>query len=131
LEFGLLVIAGQLVVGKHFRFDGGYDLAGNFFGQTNAADGAGINNFGTARAAGRGNDVARAFDVDLIHGRVITHPQAIVGGGVKTPVAAGQFALEERAVKDVAGDALEFMAEQRTFLRARSQQGLDAVTARQ
>ena len=54
----------------------------------------------------------------------------VTGCRVKTPVTAGDFAFEQLAVKDVAGDALEFLAGQPAFFRAGTEQRLDAMPAR-
>ena len=104
---------------------------GIFFpGQPDAADGAGIDNFLATRLAGGLNHLARAFDIRGIHRRIVAHPQLIVRGDMKTPIAPSQFAGEHRAVGEIARGAFKFQAQQAAFVRPRPQQGFHAMPAR-
>jgi hypothetical protein len=130
LKLGTLVMAGQLALGGGIGFGSGNDRAIVAGRQSDAADGAGVNNPGAASLSGGFQDVAGAFDVVGVHGRVIAHPEVIAGGDVKAPIAAGNFAFEQGAVGEVAGDALNVLAGQHTIPGAGAHERFDAMTAR-
>ncbi len=50
---------------------------------------------------------------------------------METPVTAGDFPFQKRAIEEVARDALELLAHQATLGGTRPQQRLDAVAARE
>ena len=66
----------------------GSDAAVDFLGQTDATDGAGVNDAGAAGFGGGFDDIAGALHVGGIHRRVISQPKMIAGRDVKTPIAA-------------------------------------------
>jgi len=86
---GGLVVARKLA-GLHRRgFIGG--LAGRAaerYGQADATNGAGIDDARTAGLRGGVRTVAGAFDIRLVHGRVVLEPEVVAGRGVETPVTA-------------------------------------------
>ena len=75
--------------------------------QTNAPDGARIDDAFATGQAGGFDDVARAFDVRRVHGLVIAQPQMVARRGVKAPIATGDFAFQQFPVAHVAGHAFE------------------------
>ncbi len=90
-----------------------------------------MDDFAAADFAGGFEHVARAFDIDLIHRRVIAHPQRVAGRDVEAPFAAFHFALQQFTVENVAGHAVKLQPLQAALVRARPQQRLDPVSARQ
>lgn len=99
--------------------------------QTDAADRAGVNNATAAGFPGGFQDVARAGNVRLVHGLIITQPKMVAGSYMETPIAPFHFTKEKAGIKEVADGVLVTGAGQGPGIRLLAQQELDAMAARE
>ena len=106
------------------RFVRGRQDAVNLLRQTDASDGAGIDNARAAGSDGGLDHVSRAFDVRRIHRRVITQPEMVTCGDVEAPITAVHRSDKFLAVAYVAIDAFEVGAFQSAQIACRPQQRL-------
>jgi hypothetical protein len=126
---GELVVVAHLGFGNGSRFVCGCDLAVDFPGQTDAADGAGVDDSGTAGFGGGFDDVAGAVDVGGIHGSVVAEPEMIAGGDVEAPVAAAHGEGVGRTVADIAIDPFEVDALEAAKVAVGAEESLHMVSS--
>jgi hypothetical protein len=126
---GNLVVIAHLRLGDGRGFVGGSDGAVGFLGQTDATDGAGIDDAGTAGLGGGLDDVTGALHVGGVHGGVVAEPEVVAGGDVKAPIAAAHGGGVGGRIGDIARDTLEIEALGTAEVTVGAQKCLDAMAA--
>ena len=110
-------------------FVGGSDLAIFFFWESDATDGACVNNAAAPGLGGRLDDVSCAVHIGGVHGPVILEPKVIAGGDVKAPVATAHGSGQKFAVGEIAFDEFVLGAVESARVAIFAEQGFDIVAA--